>query len=151
MQDFIKGSLKTLVQYLDQYTTFYKRKIPLSGLRHVRRLLQKLKGMLTSIPIMQSPDWSLPFEIMCDASDYVVRVVLGQCKENNYCVIYYASKTLNSAQMNSSITEKELFTIVFALDKFWSYLIGYKIVIFTDNATLIYLLAKKDAKARLLM
>lgn len=110
----------------------------------------KLKGMLTSAPIMQPPNWSLPFEIMCNVSDYAIRAVLGQLKDKKPCVIYYASRTLNSAQMNYSTTEKELLAVVFALDKFRSYLIGFKIVIFTDHAALKYLLTKKDAKPRLL-
>ena len=55
---------------------------------------------------MQSPNWSLPFELMCDASDYVVGTVLGQRKEGKPYVIYYASRTLNSAQMNYTTTEK---------------------------------------------
>ena len=109
-----------------------------------------LKSLLTSAPIIQPPDWSLPFEIMCDASDYAIGAVLGQRKENKPHVIYYASRTLNSAQMNYTTTEKELLAVVFALDKFRSYLIGSKITIFTDHAALKYLLAKKDAKARLL-
>jgi hypothetical protein len=99
---------------------------------------------------MQAPDWSLPFEIMCDASDYAVGAVLGQRKEKKPHVIYYASRTLNSAQMNYTTTEKELLTVVFALDKFRSYLMGTSIVVFTDHAALRYLLSKKDAKARLI-
>ena len=91
--------------------------------------------MLTSAPIMQAPDWSLPFEIMCDASDYAIRAVLGQRKDKKPYVIYYASRTLNSAQMNYT-TEKELLVVVFALDKFRSYLIGAPIVVFTDHAAL---------------
>ena len=59
-------------------------------------------------------------------------------------MIYYASKTLNSAQMNYSTTEKELLAVVFALEKFRSYLDGSPIVVFTDHAALKYLLAKKD-------
>ena len=62
----------------------------------------KLKNLLTSAPIIQPPDWSLPFEIMCDASDYAVGAVLGQRKDKKPYVIYYASKTLNSAKMNYS-------------------------------------------------
>ena len=73
---------------------------------------------------MQPPDWFLPFEIMCDASDYAIGAVLGQRKEKKPYVIYYASKTLNSAQMNYSTTEKELLAVVFALEKFRSYLVG---------------------------
>ncbi|XP_038978855.1 uncharacterized protein LOC120109176, partial [Phoenix dactylifera] len=115
-----------------------------------QRAFDKLKSLLTSAPIMQPPDWSLPFEIMCDASEYAVGVVLGQRKERKPYVIYYASKTLNSAQMNYTTTEKELLAVVFALEKFRSYLIGSKIIIYTDHAALKYLLSKKDAKARLL-
>uniref|UniRef100_A0A2N9I5J1 RNA-directed DNA polymerase n=1 Tax=Fagus sylvatica TaxID=28930 RepID=A0A2N9I5J1_FAGSY len=111
---------------------------------------EKLKGTLTSAPIMQPPDWSLPFEIMCDASDYAVGAVLGQRKDKKPYVIYYASKTLDSAQINYSTTEKELLAVVFALDKFRAYLVGSPIVVFTDHAALKYLLTKKDAKARLI-
>ena len=106
--------------------------------------------MLTSAPIMQPPDWSLPFEIMCDASDYAIGAVLEQMKDNKPYVIYYASRTLNSTQLNYSTTEKELLVVVFALDKFRSYLIGSPIVVFSDHATLKYILFKKDAKPRLI-
>jgi hypothetical protein len=99
---------------------------------------------------MRSPDWSLPFELMCDASDYAIGAVLGQRKDNKPYVIYYASRTLNCAQMNYTTTEKELLGIVFALDKFRAYLIGSPIVVFTDHAALKYLFTKKDAKVRLI-
>jgi hypothetical protein len=78
----------------------------------------KLKSVFTSAPVIQPPDWSLTFEIMCDTSDYVVGAVLGQRKDKKPYVIYYASKTLNNAQMNYTITEKELLTVVFACEKF---------------------------------
>ena len=110
----------------------------------------KLKSMLTSAPIMQPPDWTLPFEIMCDASDYAIGAVLGQRKDKKSYVIYYASKTLNGAQLNYTTTEKELLAVVFALDKFRSYLVGSPIVVFSDHAALKYLLSKKDAKPRLI-
>ncbi|KAH9705175.1 hypothetical protein KPL70_011778 [Citrus sinensis] len=110
----------------------------------------KLKELLTSAPIIQPPDWSLPFEIMCDASNYVVGVVLGQRVGRTAHVIYYASRTLDSAQCNYSTTEKELLAIVFALEKFHSYLLGTKVIVFSDHAALKYLLAKKKAKPRLI-
>jgi hypothetical protein len=65
-------------------------------------------------------------------------------------VIYYASRTLNDAQLNYSTTEKELLAVVFVLDKFRSYLLGSKIIIFSDHAVLKYLFSKKDAKSRLI-
>ena len=70
---------------------------------------------------------------MCDASDYAVGAVLGQRKDKKPYVIYYASKTLNSTQMNYSTTEKELLAVVFALDKFRSYLVGSQIIVFSDT------------------
>ncbi|CAN6580908.1 unnamed protein product [Malus baccata var. baccata] len=109
-----------------------------------------LKEMLTSAPIIVPPDWSLPFELMCDASDYALGAVLGQRKEKRPHVIYYASRTLNDAQLNYSTTEKELLTVVFALDKFHSYLLGTKVIIYTDHAALKYLFTKKEAKPRLI-
>ncbi|KAH9751855.1 hypothetical protein KPL71_014472 [Citrus sinensis] len=87
---------------------------------------EKLKQLLTSLPIIQPQNWSLPFELMCDASDYAVGAVLGQRVDRIPYVIYYASMTLNDAQLNYSTTEKEMLAVVFALEKFRSYLIDKK-------------------------
>ena len=75
--------------------------------------------------------------------------VLGQRKDKKPYVIYYASKTLNSAQMNYTTTDKELLVVIFACDKFRSYLIGSPVVVFSDLTALKYLLSKKYSKARL--
>ena len=109
----------------------------------------KLKTMLVSPPIMQSPNWDLPFEIMCDASDYAIGAVLGQKEDKKAFVIYYASKTLDFAQSNYTTTEKEFLVLVFALEKFRSYIIGSLVTIFTDHAALKYLLSKQDTKSNL--
>ncbi|KAL5583455.1 hypothetical protein UlMin_015897 [Ulmus minor] len=109
-----------------------------------------LKEKLISAPIICAPDWSLPFEVMCDASDYAIGAVLGQRKNKLLHVIYYASRTLTDAQLNYATTEKELLAVVLAFDKFRSYLIGSKIIVYTDHSALKYLLVKKDAKPRLL-
>ncbi|XP_028956432.1 uncharacterized protein [Malus domestica] len=111
---------------------------------------KKLKTLLTTTPIIAAPNWSLPFELMCDASDYAVGAVLGQRKDKLPQVIYYASRTLNDAQLNNATTEKELLAVVFALEKFHSYLVGAKVIVYTDHAALKYLLSKKDAKPRLI-
>ncbi|KAK4854138.1 hypothetical protein QYF36_019483 [Acer negundo] len=113
------------------------------------RAFETLKKELTFAPIISKPDWELPFELMCDASDYAVGAVLGQSKNKRLHVIYYASQTLNDAQINYATTEKELLAIVFAFDKFRSYLVGSKVIVYTDHAAIKYLLAKKDVKPRL--
>jgi hypothetical protein len=86
---------------------------------------------------------------MCDASDYAVGAVLGQTKDRKHHAIAYASKTLTGAQLNYVTIEKELLVVVFAIDKFRSYLVGAKVIVYTDHVVLKYLLTKKDAKPRL--
>ncbi|KAJ9693915.1 hypothetical protein PVL29_009743 [Vitis rotundifolia] len=115
-----------------------------------QRSFEQLKLFLTTAPIVRAPNWQLPFEVMCDASDFAIGVVLGQKEDGNPYVIYYASKTLNEAQRNYTTTEQELLAVVYALDKFRAYLVGSSIVVFTDHSALKYLLTKQDAKARLI-
>ena len=101
-------------------------------------------------PIMATPDWSKDFEIMCDASDYAMGVVLRQRTEKIFRAIYYVSKTFNEAQENYSTTEKEMLAMVFACEKFRPYILGSYVIILTDHATIKYLMAKKDVKLRLI-
>nr|CAN83448.1 hypothetical protein VITISV_021464 [Vitis vinifera] len=87
-----------------------------------QKSFDQLKQFLTTAPIVRAPNWQLPFEVMCDASDFAIGVILGQRENGKPYVIYYASKTLNEAQRNYTTTEKELLAVVFALDKFRAYL-----------------------------
>ncbi|GJZ83735.1 reverse transcriptase domain-containing protein, partial [Tanacetum coccineum] len=111
---------------------------------------QTLKKKLTEAPILIAPDWDQPFELMCDASDYAIGAVLGQRIEKHFRPIHYASKTMTEAESNYTTTEKEMLAVVYAFEKFWSYLIMNKSIVYTDHSALKYLFAKKDAKARLL-
>jgi hypothetical protein len=87
---------------------------------------------------------------MCDASDYVVGAVLNQSKDKKHYPISYASKTLTGPQLNYATMEKQLLVVVFAIEKFRSYLVGAKVVVYTDHATLKYISTKKDAKPHLI-
>ena len=87
---------------------------------------------------------------MCDASDYAIGAVLGQRVDKVFHTIYYASRTLNEAQLNYATTEKEMLAIVYACDKFKPYLIGNIVVVYTNHSTIWYLMSKKDAKPRLI-
>jgi hypothetical protein len=102
----------------------------------------ELKRCVTSAPIMQPLNWDEPFEIICDASDYKVGAVFGQRIGNNLHVIAYTSSMLDEKQSNYHITKKELLAVVFALEKFRSYLLSTKVVVFIDHTTLRYLLKK---------
>nr|GFA27154.1 reverse transcriptase domain-containing protein [Tanacetum cinerariifolium] len=109
-----------------------------------------LKDKLTEAPILIATNWDQPFELICDASDYAVGVVLGQRIERHFRPIHYASKTMTQAETNYTTTEKEMLAVVYAFEKFRSYLIMNKSIVYTDHSALKYLFTKKDAKARLL-
>ncbi|GKA85467.1 reverse transcriptase domain-containing protein [Tanacetum coccineum] len=68
-----------------------------------------------------------------DASDYAIGAVLGQRIEKHFRPIHYASKTMTEAESNYTTTEKEMLAVVYAFEKFRSYLIMNKSVVYTDH------------------
>ena len=115
-----------------------------------QRSFEEIKSRLVEAPIMAKPDWNKEFEILCDVSDYAMGAVLGQRTNKVFMAIYYASKTFNEAQEKYSTIEKEMLAIVFACEKFRSYILGSHIIIHTDHAVIKYLMAKKEAKLGLI-
>lgn len=147
---FYRRFIKDFSKLARPLTNLLAKDTPFQFTDECLRAFDLLKKELTSAPIIRPPDWTQPFELMCDASDYAIGAVLGQRIQKRPYVIYYASRTLNDAQLNYSTTEKEFLAVIFALEKFRSYLIGSHIIIYTDHAALKHLLAKKDAKPRLI-
>ena len=109
-----------------------------------------IKEKLVSAPIIIVLDWSQPFEVMRDASGFAIGAVLGQKRDKLFRAIYYSSRALNEAQLNYTTIEKEMLAVIFAYDKFRPYLIGTKVIVFTDHVAIRYLFAKKDAKPSLI-
>nr|GEY43671.1 reverse transcriptase domain-containing protein [Tanacetum cinerariifolium] len=109
-----------------------------------------LKKKLTEAPILIAPNWDQPFELMCDASNFAIGAVLGKRTEKHFKPIHYASKTMTQAESNYTTTEKEMLAVVYAFEKFRSYLIMNKSIVYMDHSALKYLFSKKDVKARLL-
>ena len=95
-----------------------------------------MKELLTSSPVIQLSDWNLPFEIMYDVSDSAIEAVLGQRIGKVVHAICYAFKALCGVQLNYTTTEKELLVVVFSLEKFRSYLLGVKVIVYSDHAAL---------------
>nr|GEW37382.1 reverse transcriptase domain-containing protein [Tanacetum cinerariifolium] len=113
------------------------------------KAFQTLKKKLTEAPILIAPNWDLPFELMCDASDFAIGAVLGQCYEKHFRPIHYASKTMNDAESNYTTTKKEMLAVVYAFKKFQSYLIMNKSIVHTDHSALKYLFAKKRCQGEI--
>ncbi|GJV96710.1 reverse transcriptase domain-containing protein [Tanacetum coccineum] len=126
------------------------RKTPFFFSKECIESFNTLKRKLTEAPILIAPDWDLPFELMCDASDFAIGAVLGQRKNKHFQPIHYASKTMTEAQAHYTTTEKELLAVVYAFEKFRSYLVLSKSIVYTDHSAIKYLFAKKDAKPRLM-
>ncbi|XP_073017791.1 uncharacterized protein [Primulina eburnea] len=130
MDDFSRCQEKNLVlnwekcHFMVQEGIVLGHKVSSKGLE----AFEKIKKALVTAPIMIVPDWKDPFELMCDASDYAINLL---CKSNHGCC---------------TTTEKEMLAVVFAFDKFRPYLVGTKVIVFTDHAAIRYLFAKKDAK-----
>ncbi|GKC16671.1 reverse transcriptase domain-containing protein [Tanacetum coccineum] len=142
IQDFSKIA-RPMTRLLEKDTPFFFSKECIEA-------FQTLKKKLTEAPILVAPDWDLPFELMCDASDFAIGAVLGQRKTKHFQPIHYASKTMTDAQAHYTTTEKELLVVVYAFEKFRSYLVLSKSIVYTDHSALKYLFAKQDAKPRLL-
>ncbi|GJU79217.1 reverse transcriptase domain-containing protein [Tanacetum coccineum] len=142
IQDFSKIA-RPMTHLLEKETPFFFSKECIES-------FNTLKRKLTEAPILIAPDWDLPFELMCDASDFAIGAVLGQRKNKHFQPIHYASKTMTEAQTHYTTTEKELLAVVYAFEKFWSYLVLSKSIVYTDHSAIKYLFAKKDAKARLM-
>ena len=115
-----------------------------------QRSFEEITSKLVEAPIMAKPDWDTEFKIMCDASDYAMRSVLGQITDKMFKAIYYARKTFNEACENYSTTENEMLAIVFACEKFRPYILGSHVIIHTDHAAIKYLMVNKEEKPRLI-
>nr|GFB78829.1 reverse transcriptase domain-containing protein [Tanacetum cinerariifolium] len=104
IQDFLKIA-RSMNRLLEKDTMFFFSKECVEA-------FQTLKKKLTEAPILNALDWDLPFELMCNASDFAIGVVLGQCQEKNFRPIHYASKTMTEAESHYTMTEKEMLVVV---------------------------------------
>ncbi|PWA91946.1 reverse transcriptase domain-containing protein [Artemisia annua] len=143
---FYRRFIKDFSKIARPMTQLLVKDAPFDFSQECKDSFDRLKQELTQALIMVTPNWELPFEIMCDASDYAVGAVLGQRLNKHFKPIYYASKTMNPAQENYTTTKKELLAVVFAFNKFCQYLVLSKTIVFTDHSALRYLFTKQDAK-----
>nr|GEW44066.1 reverse transcriptase domain-containing protein [Tanacetum cinerariifolium] len=148
------GFYRRFIQYFSKIarpmTHLLEKDTPFFFSKECVEAFQTLKKKFTEAPILIAPDWDLPFELMCDASDFAIGAVLGQRQEKHFRPIHYASKTMTKAELHYTMTEKEMLAMVYAFEKFPSYLIMNKSIVYTDHCALKYLFDKKDPKASLL-
>nr|GEU77481.1 reverse transcriptase domain-containing protein [Tanacetum cinerariifolium] len=148
------GFYRPFIQYFSKIarhmTHLLEKETPFVFFRDCIDAFETLKKKLTEAPILIFPDWNLPFELMCDASDFAIGGVLGQSKTKHFQPIHYASKTMTEAQIHYTMTKKEMVAVVYAFEMFRPCLVLSKSIMYTDHSALKYLLSKQDAKPRLL-
>ncbi|GKA46864.1 reverse transcriptase domain-containing protein [Tanacetum coccineum] len=147
---FTERFIKDFSKIARPLTKLLEKDTPFEFNDECQKAFKLLKEKLTCAPVIVSPNWNLPFELMCDASDFTVGAVLGQKDGKNFHPIYFVSKTLNPAQQKYTVTEKELMDVVFVFYKFRSYLILSKTIIHTAHSALRNLFKKQDAKPYLI-
>ena len=103
---FYRRFIKDFSKIAKPLCNLLEKDVPFNFNKQCHEAFEILKQKLVSAPIIVAPDWTLPFEVMCDASDFAVGAVLGQRIEKIFHTIYYSSRTLNEAQLNYTTTEK---------------------------------------------
>lgn len=115
-----------------------------------QRSFDTFKGILTSPPILQYPDFTKPFIISCDASYTAISGVLSQGEPGNDLPIAFASRTLIDAETRYQITELEILSIVFSISQFRVYIFPNKFTLYSDNKALQWLFQVKSPNSRLI-
>lgn len=111
---------------------------------------RKLKNHLITAPILSCPDYSKPFEVHTDASDYGIGGVLTQTLDGQEKVIAYMSKSLSQQERNYSATEREALAVLIAVEHWRCYLDnGLKFTVYTDHSSLKWFLNINNPTGRL--
>ena len=114
----------------------------------LQRAFEQIKQRLSSAPVLAHPDFTKPFRLYTDASNYAVGAVLAQEQDGGERVVQYVSRQLNKGQQKWPVIEREAYAIIFAMNKLRHYLLGNKVEIRTDHKPLTSLLTSAVQNAR---
>nr|GEU49818.1 reverse transcriptase domain-containing protein [Tanacetum cinerariifolium] len=128
---FYRRFIKDFSKIARPITRLLEKDTPFNFSQECVDAFQTLKRKLTENPILIAPYWDMPFELTCDASDFAIGAVLGQCQDKHFRPIHNASKTMTEAESKYTTTEIEMLAVVYAFEKFRSYLIMNKSIEFT--------------------
>lgn len=115
---FYRRFIKDFSKIAKPLSSLLVQGVPYEFIEECIKAFNTLKEKLITALVVIAPRWDLPFELMCNASDYSIGAVLGQRVDKVFHTIYYASRTLNETQLNYATTEKEMLAIVYGRDKF---------------------------------
>nr|GFA61868.1 reverse transcriptase domain-containing protein [Tanacetum cinerariifolium] len=116
--DFYYRFIKDFSKIARPMTRLLEKDTPFIFSKECVEAFQTLKRKLTEAPILIAPDWDMPFELMCYASDFAIGAVLGQRQDKHFRPIYYSSKTMTEAKSNYTTTKEKMLAVVYAFEKF---------------------------------
>lgn len=148
--NYYRKFIKNFSDIVSPFTQLLKKNVPFVWSQECEKSFILLKDKLTTAPILQHPNFNKEFLLTADASDKAIGAILSQGEIGKDLPISYASRTLNSAEQNYSVTEKELLAVVWGTHTFRPYLFGRKFQIISDHQPLIWGLKVKDPSSRLL-
>lgn len=108
----------------------------------------ELKRLVSPTPILRGLNWDIPFQISSNASNIAIAVVFGQEEDKKPYAIYYISKNLTLSELNYTVTEKEFLVVIYAINKFRHYIMGYPVVLYTNHSAIKYLANKPITNGR---
>nr|GEU98535.1 DNA-directed DNA polymerase [Tanacetum cinerariifolium] len=129
LEKMLKRFIKDFSKIAQPMIRLLEKDTPFLFSKECVEVFQTLKRKLTEASILIAPDWDMPFELMCDASDFVIGAVLRQRQEKHFRPIHYSIKTMTEAESNYTTIEKEMLAVVYAFEKCWSYLFMNKSIV----------------------
>lgn len=147
---YYRRFIKDFAKISKPMTLLLKKDIAFSWNSSAQAAFETLRDTICSEPLLQYPDFGKPFVVTTDASNYALGAVLSQGTIGKDLPISYASRTLHTAEVNYSTTEKELLAIIFAVAHFRPYLYGHKFTLVTDHRPLVWLHNTKDPTSKLM-
>lgn len=130
-------------------TLLLKKNQPWNWGEAQQKSFENLKSALTTYPVVHCPDFNKQFYIAADASDVGIGGVIYQKEEGIETVVAYCSRTLNPAERNYSVTERECLAVLHSLETFRPYIEGTKVIVYSDHASLVWLKNLKKPSGRL--
>jgi hypothetical protein len=151
---YFRGYIKDFAKIIRPLNHLKKSEVPFVFNEECKEAFKTLKEGITQNPVLDLPNWDLPIEIHCDASQYATGSILMQRDDDKprgqqFCSIGYQSYTFSKTEQNYSVTEKEALALIVSIKYFRSYIEGRDFTVFTDHHALKYLMTLKEAKGRL--
>ena len=147
---YYRRFVKDFAKIVKPLTSQLKKDTKIEHTKQFVDTFERCKKLLSSSQILQYPDFSKPFVLTTDASNFALGAVLSQGIIGKDKPCAFASRTLSKTEENYSAIEKELLAIVWACKYFRPYLYGNKFVLYTDHQPLTYPFNIKDANSKLI-